>query len=127
MKFPVFSQLAGNWPSETSSLVTASSSSESDANSARSIVIPASLVCGPQEIGGCRRSGHYTRPLISPACARPGCRRNKRPSEPTHPAARLIVAHLDPTLDPSLDPNPTLRAETGRDESSMKAATLCYL
>jgi hypothetical protein len=29
MKFPVFSQLAGNWPSETSSLVTASSSGES--------------------------------------------------------------------------------------------------
>jgi len=29
MKFPVFSQLAGNWPSETSSLVTASSSEES--------------------------------------------------------------------------------------------------
>jgi hypothetical protein len=32
MKFPVFSQLAGNWPSETSSLVTASSSGESRAN-----------------------------------------------------------------------------------------------
>jgi len=32
MKFPVFSQLAGNWPSETSSLVTASSSGESCAN-----------------------------------------------------------------------------------------------
>ena len=32
MKFPVFSQLAGNWPSETSSLVTASSSGESLAN-----------------------------------------------------------------------------------------------
>jgi len=29
-----------------------SPSSESDANSARSIVIPASLVCGPEEIGG---------------------------------------------------------------------------
>ena len=32
MKFPVFSQLAGNWPSETSSLVTASSRRESTAN-----------------------------------------------------------------------------------------------
>jgi len=30
MNFPVFSQLAGKWPSETSSLMTPSSSSESD-------------------------------------------------------------------------------------------------
>jgi hypothetical protein len=43
------------------------------------IVIPLSPACGPSDLGGCRRSAPCSKPLISPVCARPGCRRSEHP------------------------------------------------
>src|SRR5690349_20517147 len=43
------------------------------------IVIRALAVSRPLYISGCLRSALWSKPLISPACARPGCRRSEVP------------------------------------------------
>jgi hypothetical protein len=67
MKFPVFSQLAGNWPSETSSLVTASSSRESRAN--RDVDDLALISRGSQDrCGRDRRGGRASSVTMAAQC-----------------------------------------------------------
>src|SRR5262249_43422753 len=41
------------------------------------IATPASHACEPPKLGGCRKGAPWSKPPISPACARPECRKNE--------------------------------------------------